>query len=60
MAKYFTNKGYKLVGGGTDNHLLLIDVREKGLNGAKVEKIAELVNISFSNPFWTKPNFLKK
>lgn len=48
MANYFTNKGYKLVGGGTDNHLLLIDVREKGLNGAKVEKIAEMVNIAIN------------
>lgn len=48
MAKYFTTKGYKLVSGGTDNHLLLIDVREKGLNGAKVEKIAEMVNIALN------------
>jgi glycine hydroxymethyltransferase len=48
MANYFQKKNYKLVGGGTDNHLLLIDVRDKGLNGAKVEKIAEMVNIALN------------
>lgn len=37
MAEAFMNKGYKVISGGTDNHLALIDLRPKGING----KIAE-------------------
>lgn len=37
MAKAFVGRGYKLISGGTDNHLMLIDLRSKGLTG----KIAE-------------------
>ena len=37
MAKAFTDRGYSIVSGGTDNHLMLIDLRSKGLTG----KIAE-------------------
>lgn len=48
MQDYFLKKDYSLVSGGSDNHLLLIDVRNKGLNGAKVEKIAELANIALN------------
>lgn len=33
MAKAFSDKGYHLVSGGTDNHLLLLDLRNKGLTG---------------------------
>ena len=41
-------KGYELVSGGTDNHLILVDLRPKSLNGGKVEKILELVNIALN------------
>jgi glycine hydroxymethyltransferase len=37
MADAFVAKGYKIISGGTDNHLMLIDLRSKGLTG----KIAE-------------------
>lgn len=37
MAKAFVDRGYKLISEGTDNHLMLIDLRSKGLTG----KIAE-------------------
>ncbi len=37
MAEAFTKKGYKIISGGTDNHLMLIDLRSKNLTG----KIAE-------------------
>lgn len=37
MAKTFVDKGYKIISGGTDNHLMLIDLRSKNLTG----KIAE-------------------
>ncbi|MER0440532.1 serine hydroxymethyltransferase [Emticicia sp. W12TSBA100-4] len=37
MAQEFMNRGYKVISGGTDNHLMLIDLRPKNLTG----KIAE-------------------
>lgn len=46
MAKTFMDKGYELVSGGTDNHLVLCDLRPQQLNGAKAEKILELCNIA--------------
>jgi len=37
MAKSFLDKGYNIVSGGTDNHLLLIDLRNKNISGKKAE-----------------------
>lgn len=37
MAKAFLAKGYHIVSGGTDNHLLLIDLRNKNISGKKAE-----------------------
>ena len=37
MAKTFNDKGYDIVSGGTDNHLLLIDLRNKNISGKKAE-----------------------
>lgn len=37
MANAFIEKGYKVISGGTDNHLSLIDLRPKGLNGRLAE-----------------------
>jgi glycine hydroxymethyltransferase len=37
MADTFVEKGYKVISGGTDNHLALIDLRPKGLNGKLAE-----------------------
>jgi glycine hydroxymethyltransferase len=37
MNKAFLGKGYNIVSGGTDNHLLLIDLRNKGISGKKGE-----------------------
>jgi glycine hydroxymethyltransferase len=37
MAKVFIEKGYHIVSGGTDNHLLLIDLRNKNISGKKAE-----------------------
>ena len=36
MAAKLIEKGYVLVSGGTDNHLLMIDLRKEGVDGAKV------------------------
>lgn len=41
MAGALLERGYKLVSGGTDNHLLLVDLRPLQLNGAKLEKVLE-------------------
>lgn len=38
MAKSFVDKGYDLISGGTDNHLMLIDLNNKGVTGKLAEK----------------------
>ncbi|GAB3793387.1 serine hydroxymethyltransferase [Spirosoma humi] len=37
MAKAFLSRGYEIISGGTDNHLMLIDLRSKGLTGKLAE-----------------------
>jgi glycine hydroxymethyltransferase len=37
MNKVFVAKGYDIVSGGTDNHLMLIDLRNKNISGKKAE-----------------------
>jgi glycine hydroxymethyltransferase len=39
MAKNFTDKGYEIISGGTDNHLMLIDLRNKNISGKKAEQV---------------------
>lgn len=39
-------RGFKLVSGGTDNHLLLIDLSAMGIDGARLESILEKINIA--------------
>ena len=38
--------GYTVVGGGTDNHLVLIDLKNRGVDGARVERVLELVGVA--------------
>ena len=38
--------GYTIVGGGTDNHLVLIDLKNRGIDGARVERVLELVSVA--------------
>ena len=45
FASEFKRLGYRIVSGGTDNHLVLIDLRPKGLTGARAEKTLESVGI---------------
>ncbi len=40
--------GYKLSTGGTDNHLVLVDLKPLGITGSKVEKLCDAVNISIN------------
>lgn len=60
LAKEFKKKDYQLVSGGTDNHLLLIDLRNKGINGVVAAWALEYAGIILnynSVPFDTNPPF---
>jgi glycine hydroxymethyltransferase len=63
MAKAFVEKGYKVVSGGTDNHLMLIDLRTKypEISGKKVENTLVLSHITVNKnmvPFDSRSPFL--
>ena len=46
LSNGLVRRGHKIATGGTDNHLLLWDVRTQGMNGNKVEKILDMVSIT--------------
>ena len=46
MAAEFTACGVRLVSGGTDNHLMLVDLRNQNLTGKELEKMLDEVNIT--------------
>ncbi|XP_060929924.1 serine hydroxymethyltransferase, mitochondrial-like isoform X2 [Limanda limanda] len=46
MADALLKRGYTLVSGGTDNHLVLVDLRPRGMDGARAERVLELVSIT--------------
>jgi len=46
LASELLKRNYQLVTGGTDNHLILWDLRPLGLTGSKMEKVMELSSIS--------------
>ncbi|MDQ3101752.1 MAG: serine hydroxymethyltransferase [Bacteroidota bacterium] len=46
MADQFMNLGYEVISGGTDNHSMLIDLRNKGVTGKETEKILGEVDIT--------------
>merc|ERR1712176_333082 len=48
LAEELRLKGHKLASDGTDNHLVLWDLRPHGLTGSKVEKVCELASISLN------------
>ncbi len=58
MAARFQKNGYRIVSGGTDNHLMLVDVFSKGLNGQIAEDTLSKVDITVNKnqiPFDTQP-----
>lgn len=59
LAKAMQEKGYRVISGGTDNHLILIDMfGSKGITGKEAEKVLEHVNISINKnmvPYDTRP-----
>uniref|UniRef100_A0A2N9IIT1 Serine hydroxymethyltransferase n=1 Tax=Fagus sylvatica TaxID=28930 RepID=A0A2N9IIT1_FAGSY len=48
LASRLTELGYKLVSGGSDNHLVLLDLRPLGIDGARAEKILDLASITLN------------
>ena len=61
MAEEFLSRGYHLVSGGTDTHLILIDLTEKGITGKKAENALEKVGITVNKnmvPFDQKSPFV--
>ncbi|ETN95614.1 glycine hydroxymethyltransferase [Zhouia amylolytica] len=61
MAKSFVEKGYDLISGGTDNHLMLIDLRNKDVTGKQAEEALEEAGITVNKnmvPFDDKSPFV--
>ncbi len=61
MAKAFTDKGYQIISGGTDNHLMLIDLRNKSLTGKKAQETLDKAHITLNKnavPFDDKSPFV--
>ncbi len=48
LAKAFVEKGYNLISGGTDNHLMLIDLRNKNISGKKAEQVLGQADITLN------------
>lgn len=61
MAESFVAKGYKIISGGTDNHLMLIDLRSKKLTGKQAEEALIKADITINKnmvPFDTQSPFV--
>ncbi|MBS1916118.1 MAG: serine hydroxymethyltransferase [Bacteroidetes bacterium] len=61
MAKAFVEKGYQLISNGTDNHLMLIDLRNKNISGKKAEQALVQADITLNKnmvPFDDKSAFV--
>ncbi len=61
MAKAFVSRGYDLISNGTDNHLMLIDLRNKNLTGKKAQEKLDKAHITLNKnavPFDDKSPFV--
>ncbi|RAP32816.1 serine hydroxymethyltransferase [Candidatus Marinamargulisbacteria bacterium SCGC AG-410-N11] len=61
LASSFSEKGFKVVSGGTDNHLVLVDLRNKNLTGKQAEEALDRVGITVNKntvPFDTQSPFV--
>ena len=61
MAKAFVAKDYNLISGGTDNHLMLIDLRNKNITGKKAQETLDKAHITLNKnavPFDDKSPFV--
>ncbi len=48
LAAELQKRGYRIVSGGTDNHLFVVDLRPQGLNGSKATRLLDAVHITIS------------
>ncbi len=58
MASRLTEKGFEIISGGTDNHLMLIDLRNKNVSGKDAQQALDLAGITVNKnavPFDDKP-----
>ena len=58
MAEVFEGTAIRAISGGTDNHLLLLDIKETGLNGKEAQELLDTVGITVNKnaiPFDTLP-----
>lgn len=61
MAKAFVDRGYNIISGGTDNHMMLIDLRNKNITGKEAEKALVSAEITVNKnmvPFDDKSPFV--
>ena len=61
MAKRFTENGVRLVSGGTDNHLMLVDLRKENITGKELEALLDEAHITVNKntiPFETTSPFI--
>lgn len=61
LANGLQEQGFRLVSGGTDNHLMLIDVKSKGITGKEAEKMLDDANVTVNKntiPFETESPFV--
>ncbi|WP_298246470.1 serine hydroxymethyltransferase [uncultured Christiangramia sp.] len=61
LAKAFVDKGYQVISGGTDNHMMLIDLRNKGVSGKEAEEALSKADITVNKnmvPFDDKSPFV--
>lgn len=61
MAAAFMQRGYEIISGGTDNHLMLIDLRNKNITGKKAQETLDLAHITLNKnavPFDDKSPFV--
>ena len=61
MAKAFVKRGYDLISGGTDNHMMLIDLRNKNITGKDAEQALVKADITANKnmvPFDTQSPFV--
>lgn len=61
MAKAFVAKDYQIISGGTDNHLMLIDLRNKNITGKKAQETLDRAHITLNKnavPFDDKSPFV--
>jgi glycine hydroxymethyltransferase len=61
MAESFVKRGYNITSGGTDNHMMLIDLRNKGITGKEAENVLVKADITVNKnmvPFDDKSPFV--